>query len=172
MSDIAQGLGMSKKTLYTHFADKEDLLMTCLDKAFVEFFERANTIRENNINPIDAILAIYRLVVNDLCDYCSAFMYDARRLYYTSQHNSVFRKQLDEAYILPLLQSAREQQLIHSEVNDSMFCTVVYYMVEGFLFDSNLGKQSDKDLIYRHVILLPVRGILAKQYAAQYGEPV
>ena len=31
MDDIANGLGMSKKTLYQHFADKDELVMAVVD---------------------------------------------------------------------------------------------------------------------------------------------
>ncbi|MFT3827553.1 MAG: TetR/AcrR family transcriptional regulator [Chitinophagaceae bacterium] len=170
MNDIARGLGMSKKTLYTHFADKEDLLISCLDEALQILDVHARAVKESTTDPVKALLGIYQLVVDDLFGYCSAFMYDARRLYYTSDRNTLFKQQLDEAFILPLLQEAREQELLHPDVEPVMFSTVIYYMIEGFIFDSSIAKKQDKEFIFRHIILLPVRGILAEKYTEQYGE--
>lgn len=169
MSDIARGLGMSKKTLYTHFADKEDLLISCLDEALQDFDQDAQVIRSAAANPVESLLRIYHLVVNDLCEYCSAFMYDARRLYYANERNTLFKKLLDDMYILPLLREAREQQLLLPSVDIEMFCKIVYYMIEGFILDTNFGKQQDKDHVFNHIIILPVRGILSEKYVEQYG---
>jgi AcrR family transcriptional regulator len=58
MDDIARHLGVSKKTLYQHFADKDDLVMSISHQHLERNFEQCETIRKDAANPIEELARI------------------------------------------------------------------------------------------------------------------
>jgi AcrR family transcriptional regulator len=55
MQDVAQALHISKKTIYSAFASKEDLLIAMLDAGFEEIHKDKRAILESNMDLCDKI---------------------------------------------------------------------------------------------------------------------
>jgi len=62
MSDIARKLGISKKTLYTYFDKKEDLIDEGIKVHIAEEKEKVNEISANAKDAIDEMMSIYILI--------------------------------------------------------------------------------------------------------------
>ncbi len=60
MDDIARATGMSKKTLYTHFDDKEDLLIACIEQRFAESEHIIEQMRHNGSTVLETVMNHYR----------------------------------------------------------------------------------------------------------------
>jgi AcrR family transcriptional regulator len=79
MDDIARQLGVSKKTLYQHFADKEDIVvMTCkahLDRNVVEF----DGIRQTAKNAIDELAKISVCLRRNMKDMNPSMLFDLQK---------------------------------------------------------------------------------------------
>jgi len=60
MDDIAKHLGMSKKTIYQHFKDKEEMIIQATDQYFKTEHERMEGIEEGAENAVEAL---YNLTV-------------------------------------------------------------------------------------------------------------
>ena len=58
MDDIARHLGVSKKTLYQHFADKDDLVMSISRSHLDRNFNQCEAIRQESTNPIEELARI------------------------------------------------------------------------------------------------------------------
>jgi AcrR family transcriptional regulator len=58
MDDIARHLGVSKKTLYQHFADKDDLVMSISHQHLERNYEQCEAIRKDATNPIEELARI------------------------------------------------------------------------------------------------------------------
>jgi AcrR family transcriptional regulator len=56
MDDIAKHLGMSKKTIYQFFSDKNDLVMALVKKKLKEDEDQINAMIESSANVIDEML--------------------------------------------------------------------------------------------------------------------
>ncbi len=59
LEDVASQLGISKKTLYQHFVDKEELVRQVLETQLDENLREANAIHTQTANPIVGALLIW-----------------------------------------------------------------------------------------------------------------
>lgn len=81
MDDVARELCVSKKTLYEHFTDKEDLV-----KKFIKFnIERIEqnfvTSTAKELNAIDTLIEISRMITNFLGEFNPSISYDLQKYY-------------------------------------------------------------------------------------------
>ena len=60
MDDIASSFGISKRTLYEMFADKETLLMECVRRGQEEMDNYLKEVRENSDNVLEVLLKGYQ----------------------------------------------------------------------------------------------------------------
>lgn len=68
MDDIAARVGVSKGTLYLHFASKEDLLMAIMEMNLRTFAESMNAIINSDSSPHDKLEGFIRLVYTGSSD--------------------------------------------------------------------------------------------------------
>ncbi len=81
MSDIAASLGMSKKTLYTHFPHKEDLVVNSKKLKNKEVSEALSSIRENAKNAIDELITISNYIAHEFGDTNPSMLFDMQKYY-------------------------------------------------------------------------------------------
>lgn len=81
MDDVARELGISKKTLYTHFKDKSDLVEKILNKEFTDKTEEYALAMENNSNAIEEVFGYYKLQMKYLTQQRPNFIYDLKKYY-------------------------------------------------------------------------------------------
>jgi AcrR family transcriptional regulator len=58
MGDLAKHLGISKRTIYENFKDKEEILIACADASHVESEEFINKVLSRTDNMVEAMLAM------------------------------------------------------------------------------------------------------------------
>ncbi len=58
VDEISEELGISKKTLYKYFGNKENLIRECLDYEYKEIINQAKEIEEKSANAVEAIYTI------------------------------------------------------------------------------------------------------------------
>ena len=69
MDDIAAALGISKRTLYEVFADKESLLKECILQKQAERDKYLQEIYEQSNNVLEVILAVFQKSNNIICNH-------------------------------------------------------------------------------------------------------
>jgi Transcriptional regulator len=117
MSDIANHMGISKRTLYEVFKDKEELLDVCImrnlergEKEMMEFIESSE-------NVLDAMLRIYIKNSKDINKINKSAIYDLKK-YHPKQYEKITCKHsVGPEPFLPLFQKALDQGLIRDDIN-------------------------------------------------------
>ncbi|MBW2961881.1 TetR/AcrR family transcriptional regulator [Mesonia aestuariivivens] len=66
MDDIAEKLSISKKTIYSHFPNKEKLIESCAVQLFNSISARIDMIIAEHHNPIDELLMIHEFILKQL----------------------------------------------------------------------------------------------------------
>jgi AcrR family transcriptional regulator len=160
MSDIANELGISKRTLYEVFRDKEDLLETCIDLYIQKANKAMQTLTGDSEDVIDAMMRIYAWNLNEIQTINRSLMSDLKK-YYPNLYKSIERNQNDNSLVLlPLLNKGVEQGLIRNDVNFEIILWLVrsqfralmnedYFPVEKFSLNEYI----------RAIILSFIRGI-------------
>ncbi|MFY0712373.1 TetR/AcrR family transcriptional regulator [Seonamhaeicola sp. NFXS20] len=94
MDDIANNLGISKKTIYVHFSNKTKLIQATTMRLFESISNGIACICELNKNPIEEIYSIKQFVMEHLKNEKSSPQYQLQK-YYPKIYNSLKNKQFD-----------------------------------------------------------------------------
>lgn len=81
MDDIAKALGMSKKTLYVYFKDKNDVILKTLQYSMENHQCSLDTVYDQQMNAIDESFEVFRIVTNDLQEITPTVFYDLKKYY-------------------------------------------------------------------------------------------
>lgn len=95
MDDIANALGMSKKTIYVHFANKTKLVEASVLDVFNHVCEGIDCICDASKNPIEELYAIKMYVMNYLKNEKQSPQYQLKKYYpqiFASLHLKQFEK--------------------------------------------------------------------------------
>jgi AcrR family transcriptional regulator len=94
MDDIANKMGISKKTIYTHFKNKTQLVKETTLKVFENISQGIDCICSLNKNPIDEIFEIKTLILEQLKGEKTSPQYQLSK-YYPEIHNTLKKRQFD-----------------------------------------------------------------------------
>lgn len=118
MSDIANHLGISKRTLYENFADKETLLEECLYLNVERGKREMKNLIETSENVIDAMMRIYEKQLHDMHKVNKSMIYDLKK-YHPRLYKKVDCEQREErvSAFLPLFEKGVKQGLVRDDIN-------------------------------------------------------
>ena len=94
MDDIAHEMGISKKTIYTHFNNKTALVSEVTSSLFCVISEGIDLICATEKNPIEELYEIKRFVMEHLKDEKSSPLYQLQK-YYPKIYANLKKKQFD-----------------------------------------------------------------------------
>jgi len=160
MSDIANELGISKRTLYEVFRDKEDLLENCINTHIAKADKAVHELAENSEDVIDALMRIYARSLDEMRMINTSAMYDLKK-YHSRLYKKVEQNQRDSASVfLPLLEKGVKQGLIRNDINFEIILWLVKSQFKAVMSDDYLPKDkySMNDFI-KAIILNFMRGI-------------
>ena len=92
MDEIASSLGVSKKTIYKYYKNKTELVAAVTQHMFDTICGGIDGIRELELNPIDELFSIKRLIIEHLKDEKSSPHYQLQK-YYPKIYNALKEKQ-------------------------------------------------------------------------------
>ncbi len=94
MDDIANQMGISKKTIYTHFKNKTQLVKESTHSIFENISKGIDCICTLNKNPIEELFEIKSLIMTQLKGEKTSPQYQLSK-YYPEIHNSLKKKQFE-----------------------------------------------------------------------------
>ena len=97
MDDIAESLGISKKTIYVHFNNKTKLIESVTFSVFENICDGIDCICEQSANPIEELYAIKKFVMNYLKNEKSSPQFQLQK-YYPNIHKQLQFKQFEKMH--------------------------------------------------------------------------
>lgn len=121
VDEIAQTLGISKRTLYEMFNDKNDLIGACLDAMSQQQQERiAACRRRRSGNPLQKTIRLMNEYIENLYQVDKSFLTDLRRKVIFAEHYDEHREFWIKELTL-LLDTCRKQELLLPEIDAPAF---------------------------------------------------
>ena len=121
VDEIAQTLGISKRTLYEMFTDKNDLVSACLDAMSHQQRERIVACRKRRGgNPLQKVLRLTNEYIDNLYTVDHRFLSDiSRKIIFAEhydEHREFWRRELTD-----YLETCRQEQLLLPEIDAPAF---------------------------------------------------
>ncbi|MCJ7820798.1 MAG: TetR/AcrR family transcriptional regulator [Bacteroidales bacterium] len=165
MDTLAQHMGISKRTIYEKFKDKDELLMAVMNCMMLKQREKIENLLETSPN---VIVAVFRMigVMREHAGAMNPLIHSDLRKY----HSSVLKRMKEKCeypdYKSPehIIVKGKDQKLFRAEINNE----IVSRSFEGLgplMTDSNLfppEKFSQRDVI-KNVIVNYLRGISTRE---------
>ena len=134
MDDVAKHLGISKKTLYEFFIDKEDLIKQVLMQDYDLKLQSFLKIEQKNLNSIEELFEVYKMITEIFKDYNPSVEYDVKK-YYPSlfiQLREVKRTRMFELS-KKNMEKGKRDGFFRSELNVSLIARLHVFRVENLL---------------------------------------
>ncbi len=121
VDEIAQSLGISKRTLYETFSDKNELVIACLDEMNNQMRHRISAcLVHRNGNAMQRMIRLANTYIDEMYLVDLRFILDiCYKIGYTerfTEHQTFWRQELVQG-----LDACREEQLLLPEINTATF---------------------------------------------------
>ncbi len=161
MDDIANEMGISKKTIYQHFDNKSKLVEASMLYVFDNVSCGIDSIRQLSVNPIEETYKIKQLVMEHLKDEKSSPQYQLQK-YYPKIYGMLKIKQFEvmQDCVKENLQRGVDQGLYRDSINIE-FVSRIYFNCMLALKDHELFplKNFSMNDLMEHYLEYHVRGI-------------
>ncbi|GAA4273825.1 TetR/AcrR family transcriptional regulator [Aquimarina gracilis] len=138
MDDLASEMGISKKTIYTHFQNKTKLVEETTKHLFCKITEGINTILEENLDPIEELYAIKAFVMHHLKNEKTAPLHQLEK-YYPKIHQGLKSKQFEvfQECVVDNLKRGIEKGVFRKNI-DIQFISRIYFIGTNGIKDKNM----------------------------------
>ncbi|MEM5566530.1 TetR/AcrR family transcriptional regulator [Psychroserpens sp. AS72] len=173
LDELAHELGISKKTIYTFFDNKEDLVASSLESLLNEYKEDINRlINSNGKDPILCVILIYQRGFDYLKYFKPSFLFGLEKYYpKASQLFDDFVKELSNSIVFNLLRKAQEAGNIKKEVNIKLIVKIYFFRIDNLVFkEKNLFELYPKEELFEHLVIYNLKGIISNNYSNSYFE--
>lgn len=161
MDDVSRELGISKKTIYMHFSDKEELVGNVIDFMIETRHNCMNEIYEKELNAIDELFEVARQVNQMLREHNPAMEYDLKK-YYPAAYEKVKQVKRKVMYdsVMNNLQKGIRQGIYRSEMNPDVIAKMHVARVEGMIESDVFTEEEFTRMDYfREIMIYHLRGI-------------
>ena len=161
MDDVASELGISKKTLYGAFADKEAILLEVVKLTASAFCEAVKLTLLNSTNVLEQIFFLYKRVIEHSREVSPLFFtelmrYSEMEAYFDRMHTEHF------GYVKRWLQQGVEQGLLREDIDYDVFLQQDGFQIDKLLRNPAVRKYP-AEVIYNSVVLVLLRGLATEK---------
>ncbi len=161
MDDIASALGVSKKTIYSHFENKTALITAVTSNVFVVISEGIDRICAFGKNPIEELYDIKRFVMNVLKDEKASPQFQLKK-YYPKIYEGLKKKQFAvmQRCIQDNLRRGIEMELYRDTIDVAFIARIYFHGMIG-IKDTDLFplQQFSMNTLMEYYLEYHLRGI-------------
>lgn len=167
MDDLARHLGLSKKTIYQYYSEKEELVTDCVAWILDDLANEISRIAGSSNNPMVMICDIYACCLKLLLRLPNNFFYEIKK-YYPAANALLadFRENVFFARIRELLKDADQKKMLRDAVNIDLICNIHFFRIQDLLDNLEGSRSNDFEVLLEHLVIFNLRGILRKEHIA------
>ena len=161
MDDVASELGISKKTIYEVFSDKEEILLEVVKLTTASLCSGLRDILANSTNVLEQIFLLYRRIIEHCREVNPLFFTEMIR--YAEVEAYFGRMHAEHAfYVKQWLQAGVEQGLLRDDIDYDVFLLQDGFQIDKLLTNPAVRKYP-AEVIYRSVVLVLLRGLATEK---------
>ncbi|OIQ17740.1 TetR/AcrR family transcriptional regulator [Lacinutrix sp. MedPE-SW] len=171
LDDLATELGISKKTIYSFFKNKEDLVKSSLESLLNEYKIDINRIvNSNGKDPVLCVILIYRRGFEYLKYFKPSFIFGIHKYYpKAGLLFDSFSEELAHKTIQNLLIEAQLKGDIRPRIDIELIVRIYFFRIDNLVFkENNLFEIYTKDELFNHLVLYNLKGIVSDTYTNAY----
>lgn len=165
MDALAVEMGISKRTIYENFRDKDTLLKEVIMFYKMQQLEDANEIIRNSENVVIALFSLLNRMINMMKQVNPVFFQDIKRY-----HAKIFRELQEEgdfrdhSITRKILTNGKEQGIFRHDLNMEIVNQTLHELFELFSPDSKLASEGyHRGELFNNIIIPYLRGIATEK---------
>ena len=174
MEDIAKQLGISKKTIYQHFSDKEQVLYQVIQDKTTKSKSEMDCMAVETANPVEEILSVLNMMQKNADQVSPNLLMDIKRYY--PQAFVLFRQYKEDQIMRSILENIQKgilQGLYRNDINPTILARLRVEQIElGFNHDLFPSDQYSMPDVQAELIHHFVRGMLTERGFEVYNQYV
>ena len=162
MDDIAKEMGISKKTIYTHFNNKETIIGVVTDHVFETVCEDIDAICDLNQNPIQELYAIKKRVMQYMQKEKASPTYQLQK-YYPAIYNNIKQRQFSymQQCVVKNLNTGLDQDLYRKNIEVQFVARIYFNGITGIKEESLFPHTMyEGETLYEMYLEYHLRGIV------------
>ncbi len=172
MNDIAAEAGVSKKTLYEHFLNKEDLLGKTLDSMHEEGKAEREIIFENGRFNIDSMLEIIRLSALRINEINPNFITDIKKYHPRIWKDKLKKMENDTIqFKARLIKEGIKQGYFRSDINIDIASKLLHeqinILMDNEIFPSNSYSRTE---VFQTIMNIFGRGVIKENFQKELNK--
>ena len=161
MDDISRDAGVSKRTIYENFRDKDDLVRACLDSMDKVFTREQDLIIEASGNIIELVFQMMKLGIQTMKQVNPLFQEDLKR-HHLKVWKEVYRVNTEKQrrQTLTILRKGINQGLFRQGVNVEIVAILLMQQLR-LMHDRHIFPEEtfSRQLVFENVVINFLRGI-------------
>lgn len=163
MDEIAASLGISKRTLYEVFEDKEALLKECILRSHKEMNDFLESVFAQTTNVLEVILMCYKRSIERFHNTNKRFFEDIKK--YPKVHEMMKNyRDRDSDSTVAFFKMGVEQGIIRDDVNFAIVNLLVREQID-LLMNTDICKEYSFVEVYESIMFTYIRGISTEKGA-------
>lgn len=152
MDDVSRELGVSKKTLYQFFVDKNDLVNQCVEHYLETMNKQCCLVMEDqSLNAVSVVLKITEEMSSIIKQINPSSMFDLKKYFKSSWDKlEIDRKAFINKTITDNILFGMEQGLYREEINPRVTAEIYVHLI-GYLTDPDNYIKDDMDIRTMHM---------------------
>jgi TetR/AcrR family transcriptional regulator, cholesterol catabolism regulator len=165
MDDVSRELGISKKTLYQYFTDKNDLVNQTVENHLNKEKHYCLQLVETEKDPIAFLLAISENFGDEAKHISAAVLFDLRK-YFKEAWDKIdaYSKEFIYSQVLQNLQQGKEKGWYRKDMNDRVIALYYVNMIHFMVNPDNYQKEvRDFATVHHELVTYHLHGILTEK---------
>lgn len=161
MDDVASHLGISKKTLYQHVTDKDDLVGKVIELDIENQNIEMACVREGKLNAIETLLMVSKMINHRLKKINPATEYDLKK-YYPQHYQRLSKARRERMYrdIVANIQKGKEEGLYRKELDADVIGKLQVSRIENMVDNEFFGiDEFTSPRFFHEIFVYHIRGI-------------
>ena len=165
MDSLAEEMGISKRTIYERFKDKDTLLLEVIMYYKTKTSEESHRLIEQSDNAIEALFRIIKMTVDQMQRMSPAFFHDFKKY-----HQNVFKQFAEPGEIRDLsmtrklLEKGLEQEVFRDDINIEIVNHAIHALFDLFGHSSDMIDAGfHRKEMFDHILIPYFRGISTKK---------
>jgi len=163
MDDVATQLGISKKTIYEFFCDKEDLVKQVLLYEHDHRCGFLNAIEGKKFNAIEELFEVYKMINTMLVEFNPSMEHDIRKYYPNLflKMREISRKRMYES-VYNNLNQGKKEGLYRKDLNSEIIAKLHVFRTENLLDNDMFTHEELTSLkMFHEIFVYHLHGILS-----------
>lgn len=164
MDFIAGELGISKRTLYENFKNKDALIIACMEQSREQYHQQFLHISESHTNTIEKLVRYYEVIADFYNNTSRSFQLDVERMH--SKVNEKYEEARDKSISSTrnLLQHGVEEGVIRKDIDIDLISILYNDQMEWFRRSKDIYKLEYKmSEILKNIVFIFIRGIATEK---------